>query len=99
MVSPLKPFEAMAMGKVVLASNVAALAEIVQDGYNGVLFEKDNVKDLASKLEMLINNPTLRKQIGKQAREWVERERDWKHLSKKVSNIYRKLLNRKNNGA
>jgi glycosyltransferase involved in cell wall biosynthesis len=92
MVSPLKPFEAMAMGKVVLASNVAALAEIVQDGYNGLLFEKDNVKDLASKLEMLINNPTLRKQIGKQAREWVERERDWKHLSKKVVEVYKILL-------
>jgi glycosyltransferase involved in cell wall biosynthesis len=92
MVSPLKPFEAMAMGKVVLASNVAALAEIVQDGYNGLLFEKDNVKDLASKLEMLINDPALRKQIGKQAREWVERERDWKHLSKKVVEVYKILL-------
>jgi glycosyltransferase involved in cell wall biosynthesis len=92
MVSPLKPFEAMAMGKVVLASNVAALSEIVQDGYNGVLFEKDNIKDLASKLEMLINDSTLRKRIGKQAREWVERERDWKHLSKKVIEVYKGLL-------
>jgi glycosyltransferase involved in cell wall biosynthesis len=82
----------MAMGKVVLASNVAALAEIVQDGYNGVLFEKDNVQDLASKLEMLINDSTLRKQIGKQAREWVKQERDWKILSGTLDRVYGTLI-------
>src|SRR5699024_9078488 len=39
MVSPLKPFEAMAMGKVVVASDVAAMAEIVSDGTTGLLHQ------------------------------------------------------------
>jgi glycosyltransferase involved in cell wall biosynthesis len=92
MVSPLKPFEAMAMGKVVLSSNVAALAEIVQDGYNGMLFEKDNVQDLAEKIEILANDEELREKLGKQAREWVEKERDWKMLSQRLVNVYKGLL-------
>jgi len=93
MVSPLKPFEAMAMEKVVLSSNVAALAEIVQDGYNGMLFEKDNIQDLANKIEILANDEKLREKLGKQAREWVVKERDWSILSKKLINIYKRLYN------
>ena len=91
MVSPLKPFEAMAMEKAVLSSNVAALEEIVKDGYNGLLFEKDNVEDFADKLEILINDDELRAKLGKQAREWVIKERDWGVLSKKLIDIYEKL--------
>ena len=47
LVSPLKPFEAMRAGKVLVCSDVAALAEIVQDQITGVVFEKDNSEDLA----------------------------------------------------
>jgi glycosyltransferase involved in cell wall biosynthesis len=92
MVSPLKPFEAMAMEKAVLSSNVAALAEIVQDGYNGLLFEKDNIEDLALKLEMLIADADLRKKLGKEARKWVKQERDWKILSSTLDRIYGTLI-------
>ncbi len=92
MVSPLKPFEAMAMEKAVLSSNVAALAEIVKDGYNGLLFEKDNVEDLADKLEILIGDSTLRYKLGKQSREWVQKERDWQIIANKLNRIYHDLL-------
>ena len=90
MVSPLKPFEAMAMGKIVLGSSVAAIAEIIKDGFNGMLFEKSNVEDLTTKLEILIQDKSLRKKIGHNARRWVEKERDWKVLSKKLIDIYNK---------
>ena len=93
MVSPLKPFEAMAMEKVVLSSDVAALAEIVQDGYNGMLFEKDNIQDLADKIELLANDSELREKLGKQAREWVVKERDWGVLSQRLVKIYERLSN------
>ena len=49
-VSPLKPFEAMAMGKPVIASNVAALAEIVTPGETGWLFQKNDVQALVQEL-------------------------------------------------
>jgi len=90
-VSPLKPFEAMATGKIVLGSSVEAIAEIIQDGYNGMLFEKDNVNDLADKLELLIQNENLRKEISKNAREWAVAERDWRVLAKELNEIYEKL--------
>jgi glycosyltransferase involved in cell wall biosynthesis len=91
MVSPLKPFEAMAMEKVVLSSDVAALAEIVDDGFNGILFKKDNVEDLAKKIDILMQDKDLRIKLGKQARDWVVKERDWKVLSNKLVNIYDRL--------
>ena len=92
MVSPLKPFEAMAMGKAVVSSDVAALAEIVQDGITGLLHQKDSSEDLASKLQQMIEQPELRDMYGKAAREWVVAERDWKVIAKRVDAVYRKLL-------
>jgi len=91
MVSPLKPFEAMAMKKAVIASNVNALSEIVQDGYNGLLFEKGSVLDLANKIKLLIEDKKLCEKLGNFAREWVETQRDWYKIAKKVDYIYKTL--------
>jgi glycosyltransferase involved in cell wall biosynthesis len=88
MVSPLKPFEAMAMDKIVVASDVAALAEIVQDGINGLLCRKDDVGDLADKLEMVLD-PAFAHSL--RPREWVIANRSWQHLSTLVQDVYRSL--------
>lgn len=90
-VSPLKPFEAMAMKKAVVASNVAALAEIVTDGVNGVLFEKGDVESLSRSLRHLLDNPELRGRIAESGRAWVEEGRQWMSLASKLSNIYESL--------
>ncbi|MFM1704469.1 glycosyltransferase family 4 protein [Aeromonas salmonicida] len=92
MVSPLKPFEAMAMGKVVVSSDVAALAEIIDDGVTGLLHKKDDPEDLANKIRLLIEDHDLRDRLGKSAREWVVAERDWKVIAKRVDTVYRNLL-------
>ena len=92
MVSPLKPFEAMAMGKVVVSSDVAALAEIIDDGVTGLLHKKDNPEDLANKIGQLIMDHELRTRLGTAAREWVVAERDWKVIAKRVDSVYRNLL-------
>ena len=70
MVSPLKPFEAMAMGKAVIASDVAALKEIVTPGVNGYLHEKGSTESLIEQLMRLLDDPERTRQIGIQAREW-----------------------------
>ena len=88
MVSPLKPFEAMAMEKIVLASNVAALAEIVQDGVNGFLFQKDDVDDLTAKLEMLLGDGAGQ---GLGPRQWVIENRSWHEITKKLDELYKEL--------
>ena len=91
MVSPLKPFEAMAMEKAVFSSNVQALSEIVQHDETGVLFEKGNSEDLANKLSILISDKKLRERLGKNGREWVVENRDWGSISKTLAEVYDKL--------
>src|SRR5699024_4954023 len=70
MVSPLKPFEAMAMGKAVVASNVAALAEIVTPGMNGLLHEKGSAESLLEQLTALLDDQEFAQRLGRQSRDW-----------------------------
>ena len=77
MVSPMKPLEAMAMGRAVLVSNVEAMAEMVQSGTTGDVFNKGDIADLASKLETLMANADRREMLGVAARAWVCEHRTW----------------------
>lgn len=92
LVSPLKPFEAMAMGKAVIASDVRALAEVVSDGRNGLLHEKGSVEDLVRTLRLLMEDKDLRGRLGRDARDWVVAHRDWRRLADDMSAIYETLL-------
>lgn len=91
MVSPLKPFEAMAMGKAVVASDVAALKEIVTPGVNGYLHEKGSTESLIEQLVRMLDDPERTRQIGLQAREWVVENRDWSRLSMLIADSYAEL--------
>lgn len=95
LVSPLKPFEAMGAGKVLITSSVEALAEIVKDGETGFVFEKDNMQDLADKLELTITNQDLRNEIGLNAHNWVKETHSWEVISQRVIDIYDKLTEEK----
>jgi len=77
LVSPLKPFEAMALGKVAVVSSTRALTEIVQNDINGIVFEKGSVKSLQEALDKLIQQPETRQRLGKAARDWVIQHRSW----------------------
>lgn len=90
-VSPLKPFEALACGKAVVVSSCAALTEIIEDGSNGLVFEKGRYEDLAKKLKLLIDNQDVRERLGKTGRDWVKKYRDWSHSAQIVQSIYNKI--------
>ena len=92
MVSPMKPFEAMSMEKLVIVSNVDALDEIIFDDSIGRKFEKNNVLELAEVLSDSVRNPELRAKIGKSSRKWVIENRDWSQISKKIVDVYDSLL-------
>jgi len=96
LVSPLKPFEAMGSGKVVITSNVKALSEIIQDGKTGLIFEKDNSADLAEKLELVIMDEVLRKSLGENACKWVVENHSWDIISQRVLDVYKTLRRNKN---
>jgi glycosyltransferase involved in cell wall biosynthesis len=87
-VSPLKPFEAMAAGKVPVVSSVAALTEIVTDGDNGLVFDKGDVHSLAAVLDRAVENEDLRRGLSKRARAWVVQERDWSVLVRTLEQVH-----------
>lgn len=59
--------EAMALGKVVVASNVGAVSEMVTDTVSGFLFERNNIERLCSLLRELNNNTELIETISAKA--------------------------------
>ena len=91
-VSPIKPFEAMASGVPVLASDVAALAEIVEDEVTGLLFRKDDVSHLAAQLLRLLEEPDLRRFLAGRAESWVRANRSWSAVAAHVSEVYESLV-------
>lgn len=95
MVSPLKPFEALAMGKAVVASDVAALAEIIQPGVTGLLHRKGDAADLTRQLETLLDDDALRAELAEQGRNWVREHRQWTDVARIVSGIYEELGGRR----
>ncbi len=87
-VSPLKPFEAMAMKKCILVSSVGALKEIVDDDTTGLIFEKGNIKSLTIQLKRLIESHELRSKLAENAYIWVQKNRTWQKTAEVLSDIY-----------
>ena len=92
MVSPMKPFEAMAMEKAVVVSSVQALIEIVKSDETGLVFEKGSIESLSDTLKRLIQDAKLREALGKRARRYIETERTWDIVSKNVALTIEKLI-------
>lgn len=94
-VTPLKILEAMAMEKVVVASDVGGLKELIDDDNNGLLFQVDDGDHLVKRCMDLIENPSLLNTIGKKARAWAVRERDWRKVIKLYNEVYSDLTSMK----
>ena len=88
LVTPLKPFEAMAMGKAVIASKLPALEEIIEDGKTGLLYEPENVNSLCSVISTCLNEDGLAETLGHNAKEWVMSNRTWNSVVKNYQAAY-----------
>jgi glycosyltransferase involved in cell wall biosynthesis len=93
LVSPLKPFEAMALEKLVVASDTKALAESITDGSNGLLFRKGDTASLTATLAKAFDTD-LRSRLGAQARSWVSQNRTWDAAGLVCAGVYGRLLAR-----
>ena len=65
---PLSIREAFACGKPVVASRLGAMAELIEDGKTGLLFEPGNPDDLAEKIKWMFDNEDACIEMGKNAR-------------------------------
>lgn len=92
MVSPMKPFESLAMGKPIVVSSVRALEEIVSGNDIGLVFEKNNIDSLKEKLELLITDVNFYKFYSSNTRKWVENNRSWDGVGKILKQEYISLM-------
>jgi PEP-CTERM/exosortase A-associated glycosyltransferase len=92
LVTPLKPLEAMAMGKPVVAAAVGGLQELIRDGDTGLLCEPEDPAALAAALAALAAAPQRRDDIGANARRFVCAERDWTQLARRCESLYARLI-------
>jgi PEP-CTERM/exosortase A-associated glycosyltransferase len=77
LVTPLKPLEAMAQGRLMVASDVGGHKELIQDGKTGVLFRAGQAGDLASKVVGLLKYEPGWDSMKRNGRQFVEAERNW----------------------
>jgi glycosyltransferase involved in cell wall biosynthesis len=76
-VTPLKPVEAMACAKPVVASRLPALAEIVEHEVTGLLTTPGDREELAGALRRLLDDSHLADEFGQSGRTRVLKERTW----------------------
>jgi PEP-CTERM/exosortase A-associated glycosyltransferase len=92
LVTPLKPLEAMAQGKLVLASDVGGHKELIRDGENGFLFPADNVQAFSDTIIRLTQQSAEWPQVIVQGRNFVEQVRNWRVSVSHYLPLYNQLL-------
>lgn len=93
-VTPLKPLEAMALKRLVLASDIGGHRELISDGVTGCLFEADNPSKLAEAYAGLLSRRKDWPIMLENGRHFVETERSWKNSVAKYRSVYAECLGR-----
>src|SRR5690606_3202194 len=93
-VTPLKPLEAMAQGRVLIASDVGGHRELVRDGETGFLFRAGDVYALAAAIEAVLAQRAGWDAVRSKARRFVETERTWASSAARYVQVYRQLPSR-----
>lgn len=91
LVTPLKPLEAMAQGKLVAASDVGGHRELIRDGDTGTLFAPDDPAAIAMALAGLLADRSGWDARRARARAFVEAERNWSSNIRRYDPVYQRL--------
>ena len=94
LVTPLKPLEAMAQGRLVVASDVGGHKELIEHRRNGYLFKANDADDLAATVLDLLNRPQQWEPLRVAGRSYVEQTRNWPNSVGFYKNIYAQLMAR-----
>jgi glycosyltransferase involved in cell wall biosynthesis len=84
--------QAMAMGLPIVSARVDGIAEAVQDGETGYLFDPNDRNGMAQACEMLINDFELRQAMGKRGREQALKNYDLRQMVAQIHELYQHLL-------
>mgnify|MGYP002625335207 FL=1 len=84
--------EAMSCGLPVVVSAIPGNLDVIDYGYNGLHFPVGNTGALAHCLQRLLDQPDLREQLGRQARQTVEYRFSLNSVADQYIALYRNLL-------
>jgi glycosyltransferase involved in cell wall biosynthesis len=87
-VTPLKPLEAMAQGRMFVASDVGGHRELIRDGETGFLFPAGDSGALARAIESVLDRRDEWPKLLAQARRYVETERTWTRSVAHYADVY-----------
>lgn len=91
---PVVVLEAFALAKAVIASNVGGVAELIQDGINGLLVKPKDVEGLAKAIQNLLEKPYLASEMGNHGKEMVEKYYEFNSQANGYLEYYEKILNK-----
>ncbi len=85
---PAKIFDAMAMGKPIIATNVCDIPEILSGC--GWIVQPENPKQLAETMRYVLEHPDEAKDRGKKAREKCKGEYNWERMEENLCKVFQK---------
>jgi hypothetical protein len=91
-VTPLKPLEAMAQGRILIASDVGGHRELIRDADTGFLFPAGDASALAQKIAHVLERQPEWEQMRTRARHFVETERTWARSVARYADVYAAIL-------
>ncbi len=94
LVTPLKPLEAMAQGRLLVASDVGGHRELIRHGETGLLFKAGSAPALAEAIVQLLAQRERWPQLRRAGRHFVETERTWAASTARYQAAYAKVLGR-----
>jgi PEP-CTERM/exosortase A-associated glycosyltransferase len=92
LVTPLKPLEAMAQGRLFVASDVGGHRELIRHGETGMLFKAGDPEALAAAVLDMLREPGRWPALRERARAFVESERNWRVSVARYRGVYEPLL-------
>jgi len=90
-VTPMKSVEASAIGRPVVASDLPALAELVEDGVTGELFRAEDLDAFVAALGRLLSRPEEAERLGRAGRDWALATRTWSSNVTRYRDLYTAL--------
>mgnify|MGYP001373236208 CR=1 FL=1 len=80
------------MGLPAVGTKVGGVPEVVKDGESGYLVRPGDPEAMAEKLDLLVKNPGMRREMGMAGRKSVEEKYDIRKLNERLVELYRSLL-------
>jgi glycosyltransferase involved in cell wall biosynthesis len=82
--------EAMASGIPIIGSSSGEIANVI--GEAGIIFQESDINDLRNKLQMLLDNPKMRNELGAKSRKRVEENYSWQKIAARTIDVYKQIL-------